>query len=131
MIIKTKLFYLSFELFMIFDEYQIKTTDSKIHIYSFTTMFGCQKVLFCLFYFVLLAELLYSKVKQLLFNLFSQIFSVKTSSTKRRKEKKKFKMSYFPNFLELQRSSSYMEKNDCQLPRNTMNELVMNYLVTG
>jgi len=39
-------------------------------------------------------------------------------------------MSYFPNFLELQRSSSFMEKNDCQLPRNTMNELVMNYLVT-
>ena len=131
MIIKTKLFYLSFELFMIFDEYQIKTTDSEIHIYSFTTVFGYQKVLFCLLYFVLFAELLYSKVKQLLFNLFSQIFSVKTSSTKRRKEKKKFKMSYFPNFLELQRSSSYMEKNDCQLPRNTMNELVMNYLVTG
>ena len=40
-------------------------------------------------------------------------------------------MSYFPNFLELQRSNSWMEKNDCQLPRNTMNELVMNYLVTG
>ena len=40
-------------------------------------------------------------------------------------------MSYFPNFLELQRSSSFMEKNECQLPRNTMNELVMNYLVTG
>ena len=40
-------------------------------------------------------------------------------------------MSYFPNFLELQRSSNFMEKNDCQLPRNSMNELVMNYLVTG
>merc|ERR1712050_106256 len=51
---------------------------------------------------------------------------VKTSQNKR----KSFRMSYFPNFLELQRSSSFMEKNDCQLPRNTMNELVMNYLVT-
>ena len=40
-------------------------------------------------------------------------------------------MSYFPNFLELQRSNNYMDKNDCQLPRSTMNELVMNYLVTG
>lgn len=39
-------------------------------------------------------------------------------------------MSYFPNFLELQRSSSFMEKNECQIQRNTMNELVMNYLVT-
>ena len=39
-------------------------------------------------------------------------------------------MSYLPNFLELQCSSSYMEKNNCQLPRNTTNELVMNYLVT-
>merc|ERR1712018_317750 len=55
-------------------------------------------------------------------------FFVKTSQDK--KNHCEFRMSYFPNFLELQRSSSYMEKNDCQLPRNTMNELVMNYLVT-
>jgi hypothetical protein len=39
-------------------------------------------------------------------------------------------MSYLPNFLELQLSSSYMGKNICQLPKNTTNELVMNYLVT-
>ena len=39
-------------------------------------------------------------------------------------------MSYLPNFLELQCSSSFLEKNDCRLPRNTTNELVMNYLVT-
>merc|ERR1739844_471158 len=55
-------------------------------------------------------------------------FFVKTWENK--KNHCEFRMSYFPNFLELQRSSSYMEKNDCQLPRNTMNELVMNYLVT-
>ena len=40
-------------------------------------------------------------------------------------------MSYFPNFLELQRSNNWTEKNECQMPRNTMNELIMNYLVTG
>ena len=39
-------------------------------------------------------------------------------------------MSYLPNFLELQLSSSYIGKNNCQLPRNTTNEIVMNYLVT-
>ena len=39
-------------------------------------------------------------------------------------------MSYLPNFLELQLSSNYMKKNSCQLPKNTTNEIVMNYLVT-
>ena len=39
-------------------------------------------------------------------------------------------MSYLPNFLELQLSSSYVGKNNCQLPKNTTNEVVMNYLVT-
>ena len=43
------------------------------------------------------------------------------------------KMSYFPDFLQLQRSASnnWTEKSDCQMPRATMNELIMNYLVTG
>ena len=42
-------------------------------------------------------------------------------------------MSYFPDFLQLQRSASnnWAEKSDCQMPRATMNELIMNYLVTG
>merc|ERR1712241_1077497 len=42
------------------------------------------------------------------------------------------KMSYFPDFLQLQRSASnnWAEKSDCQMPRTTMNELIMNYLVT-
>merc|ERR1712001_186904 len=42
------------------------------------------------------------------------------------------KMSYFPDFLQLQRSASnnWAEKSDCQMPRATMNELIMNYLVT-
>ena len=42
-------------------------------------------------------------------------------------------MSYFPDFLQLQRSASnnWAEKSDCQMPRTTMNELIMNYLVTG
>ena len=39
-------------------------------------------------------------------------------------------MTNLPNFLELQLSSSYMGKNNCQLPRNITNEIVMNYLVT-
>jgi len=39
-------------------------------------------------------------------------------------------MSYLPNFFELQLSNSYMGKNNCQLPKNTTNEIVMNYLVT-
>ena len=43
-------------------------------------------------------------------------------------EKIKIKMSYLPKFLQL--SSSNMGKNDCQIPRNTTDELVMNYLVT-
>merc|ERR1712020_117905 len=44
--------------------------------------------------------------------------------------KSRSEMSYFPNFLELQRSNNWAEKSDCQMPRNTMNELIMNYLVT-
>ena len=41
------------------------------------------------------------------------------------------KMSYFPNFLGLHCSNNWTEKSDCQIPRDAMNSLIMNYLVTG
>ena len=40
-------------------------------------------------------------------------------------------MSYFPNFLGLHCSNNWTEKSDCQIPRDAMNSLIMNYLVTG
>ena len=42
-------------------------------------------------------------------------------------------MSLFPDYLELQRNQSWAtdQKSDSHIPRNSMNKLVMDYLITG
>ena len=128
--IKTNLFYLSVELFMIFDEFQVKTTDFRFISILLQLYLGIKRS--CFVYFILIYLLNSCTLRLNNYSLTSSVnFFLSKHHRQKKEREKKEKMSYFPNFLELQRSSSYMEKNDCQLPRNTMNELVMNYLVTG
>ena len=67
------------------------------------------------------------------FNISSTIIKILVLQLKLFINHKLYKMSLFPEYLELQRSQSWAsdQKSDSHIPRGSMNKLVMDYLITG